>query len=45
MSEHFEEIEWAIVREKRIKAWKREWKIELIEASNPEWRDLFGQIA
>lgn len=30
----------AIVREKRIKAWKRAWKIELIEKINPIWRDL-----
>ena len=30
----------AIAREKRIKAWKRQWRINLIEASNPDWRDL-----
>ncbi|WP_176592229.1 GIY-YIG nuclease family protein [Sphingobium sp. EM0848] len=30
----------AIVREKRIKKWNRQWKIELIEAENPEWDDL-----
>jgi putative endonuclease len=30
----------AILREKRIKKWKRAWKLELIEAANPEWRDL-----
>lgn len=30
----------AIVREKRIKEWKRAWKIELIEATNLTWRDL-----
>ena len=30
----------ALAREKRIKEWKRAWKIELIEAMNPEWRDL-----
>ena len=34
----------AIVREKRIKTWKRAWKIELIEASNPDWKDLFSEI-
>ena len=34
-------IEDAIVREKRLKKWKRAWKIELIEASNPDWNDLF----
>lgn len=34
----------AIAREKALKAWKRSWKIELIEASNPEWRDLWSAI-
>ena len=34
------EMESAIVREKRIKEWKRVWKIELIEKDNPTWRDL-----
>ena len=33
-------MESAIVREKRIKKWEREWKLQLIEATNPEWRDL-----
>lgn len=31
----------AIVREKRIKGWKRKWKLELIEKDNPSWRDLY----
>jgi putative endonuclease len=30
----------AILREKRIKRWRRGWKLALIEADNPEWRDL-----
>lgn len=30
----------AIVREKQLKNWRREWKIELIEAVNPDWLDL-----
>jgi putative endonuclease len=30
----------AITREKRIKKWNRAWKLELIEAENPDWRDL-----
>ena len=34
----------AIAREKAIKEWKRTWKIELIENSNPTWRDLYGEI-
>jgi putative endonuclease len=33
-------MEAAITREKRIKKWNRSWKLELIEANNPEWRDL-----
>jgi putative endonuclease len=35
----------AIRREKKIKKWRRDWKIALIEADNPEWQDLFGAIA
>ncbi len=34
------EMETAILREKRIKKWNRQWKINLIEAVNPEWDDL-----
>jgi len=34
----------AITREKQIKAWKRGWKLKLIEAKNPEWRDLYSEI-
>ena len=33
-------MEQAILREKRIKKWNRAWKLQLIEAGNPEWRDL-----
>ena len=33
-------MESAIIREKRIKKWNREWKLKLIEAENPDWRDL-----
>ena len=33
-------MESAITREKQIKDWKREWKLALLEAENPEWRDL-----
>jgi putative endonuclease len=38
-------MESAITREKAIKAWKRSWKVELIEAQNPDWRDLYAEIA
>ena len=34
----------AILREKRIKEWKRRWKLEMIEKVNPEWKDLYEQI-
>jgi putative endonuclease len=34
----------AITREKQIKKWKRDWKIELIEENNPEWRDLYQDL-
>ena len=30
----------AIQREKKLKHWKRDWKLQLIEAANPDWRDL-----
>jgi putative endonuclease len=34
----------AIQREKNIKHWPREWKIDLIRSTNPEWRDLYDDI-
>jgi putative endonuclease len=34
----------AISREKQIKKWNRAWKIELIESTNPQWRDLYDEI-
>ena len=37
-------MESAIAREKRIKEWKRAWKIALIEKDNPAWRDLYEDI-
>jgi len=40
------DIAAAIAREKRMKKWPRAWKINLIEAQNPQWRDLYpGLIA
>ena len=39
-----ETAEAAIVREKQLKNWRRAWKIELIEAMNPEWRDLWPEM-
>lgn len=34
----------AIQREKRIKEWKRSWKLDLIEGENPEWLDLYHRL-
>ncbi len=44
---YFEEtndVNSAIKREKQIKSWKREWKINLIEKDNSEWKDLYNDI-
>jgi putative endonuclease len=38
--ESYQGAEQAITREKQLEKWKRDWKIELIERDNPEWRDL-----
>ena len=38
--ERYDLIVDAIAREKAIKKWKRAWKIDLIEKTNPEWREL-----
>ena len=38
------DYEGTLQREKQIKEWKRQWKIELIERNNPEWRDLYEDI-
>ncbi|MBU1131622.1 GIY-YIG nuclease family protein [Patescibacteria group bacterium] len=42
--EVFEDIYEAICREKRLKKWNRQWKIELIEKNNPEWKDLYNNL-
>lgn len=41
--ERFENIHDARVVERRMKAWKREWKVKRIEELNPQWRDLFEE--
>ena len=43
--EAHETMESAILREKAIKAWKRAWKLELIENANTAWRDLYPDLA
>ncbi len=35
----------AILREKQIKKWNRDWKIRLIEDKNPEWKDLWEEVS
>ena len=42
--EQHETMESAILREKAIKAWQRNWKIRLIEESNPKWIDLYPEL-
>ena len=42
--EILDEISEAIKREKQLKNWKREWKVELIEKKNFLWKDLYGQL-
>lgn len=42
--EFHDTMDAAITREKQIKKWRRSWKIELIEASNPEWNDLYEDL-
>lgn len=39
-----ESIESAIVREKQLKKWNRAWKINLIEKSNSDWKDLYPDL-
>ena len=39
-----ESMETAITREKQIKKWNREWKINLIASQNPKWVDLYSSI-
>ena len=38
------EILAAIAREKQIKRWRRDWKLQLIEKQNPNWKDLYRKI-
>ncbi len=42
--EVYDDAENAILREKRLKKWNRDWKIRLIEESNPDWRDLYTTL-
>jgi putative endonuclease len=42
--ESFESIEEAIKREKQLKNWHRQWKLNLIRQLNPEYKDLYSEI-
>jgi putative endonuclease len=43
-AEWYDVIHDAIDREKRLKVWTREWKVALIERSNPQWHDLYETL-
>lgn len=42
--EEYSDVRDAITRETQMKRWKRDWKIELIESLNPEWKDLLYEL-
>jgi putative endonuclease len=42
--EQFDDVNFAINREKLLKEYKRKWKLDLIESNNPEWYDLYEEI-
>ena len=42
--EVYNDIKEAITREKQLKTWNRQWKINLIEKENPEWKDLYYDL-
>ena len=44
LAEPHADISFAIAREKALKAWKRDWKVRLIEQSNSDWSDLFEHL-
>ena len=42
--EEQERLDHALIRERRLKRWRRDWKLDLIEQQNPDWRDLSYDI-
>ena len=44
LTEFYEDIRNAIQRESNIKHWSRAWKVRLIHAANPDWRDLYEDL-
>ena len=43
--EHHASIVAPITREKQIKEWRRDWKVNLIQQVNPDWKDLYNEIS
>jgi putative endonuclease len=43
-AERHEDIRDAIIREKRLKQWRRAWKVRLILSENPDWEDLYPRL-
>jgi putative endonuclease len=43
--EAYSDVHLAIQREKNLKRWLRRWKLALIERDNPQWRDLYPELA
>lgn len=43
--ENFQYVEDAIAREKQLKNWRRQWKINLIKQDNPNWEDLYRPLS
>ncbi len=44
-AEEHHDIDQAIAQEKRLKKWRRAWKLQLIQEHNPDWTDLYNTIA
>lgn len=42
--EQFRDVEYALMREKRLKKYNRKWKLDLIEKINPDWKYLFEEL-
>jgi putative endonuclease len=42
--ELYKSMRMAILREKQLKKWNRNWKLKLLEGTNPDWRDLFDEL-
>ncbi len=42
--EAFDKMPDAIAAEKRMKRWPRQWKLNVIESMNPQWRDLYADL-